>query len=778
MFSSNYTFIRNWSFITIFLLSAISVFTQNKVLLNDEFPPDEEYQSVNNNNPMIKFSPAKSILTPNNGWVYRQSRILDPNYTYSIGEYYDKYLNGKIYEEIIFYRGALGKTPMQVYTVNYNNDMLPVSSLTQRFDSQMKRVNYSSSNYTYNASDQMTEAITVIYTDSVTTINSQKTTYAYYPSGLLSDMTFYNYDISTWVESSSYHYEYNTNNLTSVRYFYIWNGSGWDTSSRLIYTYDSNNNMILQTYERFSQGAWIYSYKYESSYDSENRVIHTFYYRYQNNAWAVTAKYEYSYDASNNRTMYYYEWANGSWVVKYSQSETSGSEPNLINISPVDASNLIPGNQVYLDWGNYNVDAVNIKFSPDGGQNWSTITSNKSAPYLWTIPAIESENCLIRYESSQNNAVYSINELPFTIMELYQTLTHATENVQVNVFNNGIIGQDDNAGIGVGFIYKNNNNALFTGGFVIGDAARGVEGMMGSFNLADFSSNVLMKNFTSNSYFDEISFAEMNDYSSNNMFNVSIKQKTYSRTTDDFVFFNYMVTNENNTSLNNIYLGINLDWDIGDYATNRGGYDITRNLIYQYDFVGVADPNYYGVIALNGMVGGSVTNYGGTRVELFQNFISTVYSPVISNSDYRSFISSGPYDIAAYNNVNAVFALVAGSSLAELQSNADLAAAVYQSGVVGVKVDNISLDDFNLMQNYPNPFNPITTIKYSIAKPEIVTLKVYDILGKEISTLVNDFKTAGSYEVNFDASQYSSGMYLYKLTAGNYIKVKKMILMK
>ena len=82
------------------------------------------------------------------------------------------------------------------------------------------------------------------------------------------------------------------------------------------------------------------------------------------------------------------------------------------------------------------------------------------------------------------------------------------------------------------------------------------------------------------------------------------------------------------------------------------------------------------------------------------------------------------------------------------------------------------------MQNYPNPFNPITTIKYSIAEQGLVTLKVYDILGKEISTLVNDFKTAGSYEVNFDASQYSSGMYLYKLTAGNYNKVKKMILMK
>ena len=82
------------------------------------------------------------------------------------------------------------------------------------------------------------------------------------------------------------------------------------------------------------------------------------------------------------------------------------------------------------------------------------------------------------------------------------------------------------------------------------------------------------------------------------------------------------------------------------------------------------------------------------------------------------------------------------------------------------------------MQNYPNPFNPITTIKYSIAKPELVTLKVYDILGSEIATLINEIKTSGNYEVSFNASNLASGMYLYKLTAGNYTKVQKMILMK
>ncbi|MBZ0199796.1 MAG: T9SS type A sorting domain-containing protein, partial [Ignavibacteriaceae bacterium] len=88
---------------------------------------------------------------------------------------------------------------------------------------------------------------------------------------------------------------------------------------------------------------------------------------------------------------------------------------------------------------------------------------------------------------------------------------------------------------------------------------------------------------------------------------------------------------------------------------------------------------------------------------------------------------------------------------------------------------------FNLMQNYPNPFNPVTTINYSIAKAGLVTLQVYDILGREVKTLVNEVKAAGNYEVNFNATStgsLASGMYIYKLTAGSFTKVNKMLLLK
>jgi hypothetical protein len=103
-----------------------------------------------------------------------------------------------------------------------------------------------------------------------------------------------------------------------------------------------------------------------------------------------------------------------------------------------------------------------------------------------------------------------------------------------------------------------------------------------------------------------------------------------------------------------------------------------------------------------------------------------------------------------------------------------------------INVKNISTEvpeKFDLKQNYPNPFNPSTIIRYQIKDSRFVTLKVYDILGREIETLVNEFQKAGTYETQFpnkrlSNNQLASGVYFYKLVAGDFVAVKKMVLMK
>jgi len=92
--------------------------------------------------------------------------------------------------------------------------------------------------------------------------------------------------------------------------------------------------------------------------------------------------------------------------------------------------------------------------------------------------------------------------------------------------------------------------------------------------------------------------------------------------------------------------------------------------------------------------------------------------------------------------------------------------------------NNIEVTTYELFDNHPNPFNPSTKIVYQIPERGNVSLKVYDMLGKEVTTLVEEYRDKGRYEINFDAGNLASGIYIYQLRANNYIATKKMILMK
>ena len=114
-----------------------------------------------------------------------------------------------------------------------------------------------------------------------------------------------------------------------------------------------------------------------------------------------------------------------------------------------------------------------------------------------------------------------------------------------------------------------------------------------------------------------------------------------------------------------------------------------------------------------------------------------------------------------------------------LNGNLNLNGHTFTYGTfVSVEDDLEQPKEFALSQNYPNPFNPTTSISFSIPQSSFVTLKVYDVIGNEIVSLVNEQKDAGNYKFNFDASKLSTGVYLYRLSADNSVISKKMILIK
>ena len=131
------------------------------------------------------------------------------------------------------------------------------------------------------------------------------------------------------------------------------------------------------------------------------------------------------------------------------------------------------------------------------------------------------------------------------------------------------------------------------------------------------------------------------------------------------------------------------------------------------------------------------------------------------------------YGIALDNEGNVI---VCGSSLDSVSEDY---VTIKYSQVTGISPNDKALtDDYNLFQNYPNPFNPATRLSFVTSTSSFVSLKVYDVLGNEVATLVNEEKPAGKYEMDFDASSLPSSVYFYQLRAGNFIQTKKMILLR
>jgi hypothetical protein len=173
--------------------------------------------------------------------------------------------------------------------------------------------------------------------------------------------------------------------------------------------------------------------------------------------------------------------------------------------------------------------------------------------------------------------------------------------------------------------------------------------------------------------------------------------------------------------------------------------------------------------------------YNGTSVTIYRN--GTLLTS--ENTTFSMPTGTG-FRVAGYTG--GAYSLNTGGKLDEFRlynralTAAEIAATWNQDlacGLVGIKqVNNQIPSSYSLSQNYPNPFNPTTTIKFEIPKAGDVEMKVYDALGKEVGTIVNEFKQAGSYSVTFNGDKIASGVYFYKLTVGDFTATKKMLLVK
>lgn len=167
--------------------------------------------------------------------------------------------------------------------------------------------------------------------------------------------------------------------------------------------------------------------------------------------------------------------------------------------------------------------------------------------------------------------------------------------------------------------------------------------------------------------------------------------------------------------------------------------------------------------AAESVVGGVITDLPGGGGGSFRDVnVDAAGNIMVVNSSFEAFRMFSPPDGPNSFTTNSPYSI-----------------DVDAGGVTSViEISGTVPSEYSLEQNYPNPFNPTTNINFSISTSEFVTMKIYNALGQEVATVVNEFLNAGSYNVNFNAEYLASGMYIYKITTNSFVSTKKMLLLK
>jgi tetratricopeptide (TPR) repeat protein len=187
---------------------------------------------------------------------------------------------------------------------------------------------------------------------------------------------------------------------------------------------------------------------------------------------------------------------------------------------------------------------------------------------------------------------------------------------------------------------------------------------------------------------------------------------------------------------------------------------------------------YASALIVGGYVDEALSEYG----EIAKNYPNT-YDEVLALKEQSFIYCFYKNDIKRARKILEVLEKIAPDNYDVIRLKSKIERATIVEGSKGyfgdkeLKETEVKLEGYTL-SNYPNPFNPTTTIQYSIPKDEFVKLTVYDITGRVVKELVSGHKTAGKYSVEFNASNYASGTYYYKIEAGEYKNIQKMMLVK
>ncbi len=392
---------------------------------------------------------------------------------------------------------------------------------------------------------------------------------------------------------------------------------------------------------------------------------------------------------------------------------------------------------------------------------------------------------------------YFDGSIKMNFSEAQMYLVHTPGELEGGIFNDGSVGCDSKTGDGPGLSWRG-EDGLWKGGLIFGSQSGGYcNGLFGSFlslgqELAsdiNKTASFYQGGFISHGVFDQYAWSVLDDSNASQPYGVKILQRSYSSADQEYILLRYGYINEGTETINDFYAGLFLDFDAIHYNHNYGVYETDADLLYQYH---KDSPYCFGAAALNGMSGMKITgeyssfgNADGVREKSF-NFISTIDTePIPEDADLRAWIGTNVGALEPADTNWVTFVLTAGDNPEHLKTRVGLA----KETAISMGWENIStsLDDetatevpgeYSLAQNYPNPFNPETTISFSLPEKANICLKIFDLLGREVATLASGEMNEGHHKVVFNAKNLSSGLYIYRLEAGEFSAVRKLLLLK
>jgi len=383
---------------------------------------------------------------------------------------------------------------------------------------------------------------------------------------------------------------------------------------------------------------------------------------------------------------------------------------------------------------------------------------------------------------------------------------HTTENISITFNSTGSIGFADYPTNlkGNGMIYKNGPNLMYEGALVYGTSLNTVVNVARDDNGGkdeDLSLVAPIILSSPGNIADKESYSKFNDEAAlPNSLGIETEVYTYSYDGEqfaDFVFVRYVFNNTTSEVIENFYAGQFWDYDLDGTNSDDDlvSYDLTNNFGYIFDNNGDPIETHVGLALLSSdKIGFFAMDINGTNENIisYDGFTDKEKWTALTNglnfssagpSDISTLISGGPFTLDLNNKFELDFVIAAGDNLEDLTNNISTARSKYNELLTSINDDVIINNSFELKQNFPNPFNPTTVINYTIpssntTRKQFVSLKVYDTLGQEVSTLVSKFQNSGMYKVIFNASDLPSGIYFYQLKTTDYSSVKKMLLLK